>query len=221
MFYLEDNCFQPLSLSEWCALTSDNGNSQPRDASQSDAAFQKLLLELSRAAFQSSDTSQLIQSFCALTRAFFHASGAYFWRCSSGGELVGAEADGDPIEPFRGIRLRTADSSNDPSRDPSRDPSNDPSDDPSDDPSIALEAVHRRRPFFLNHVDAARYRWLADRQAHAAMAAPLLVSGEVIGAIAFVHSAPDAAFNDDSVAKVTILAAQLGTALEALRLSRV
>jgi len=52
------------------------------------------------------------------------------------------------------------------------------------------------------------------------MAAPLLVSGEVIGAIAFVHSAPDAAFNDDSVAKVTILAAQLGTALEALRLNQ-
>jgi len=161
-------------------------------------------LELSRAAFQSSDTSQLIRSFCALTRAFFHATGAYFWRRSSGGELVGAEADGDQIEPFRGIRLRPADSSHD----------------PSDDPSIALEAVQRRRPFFLNHVDATRYRWLADRKAHAAMAAPLLVSGEVIGAIAFVHSAPDAAFNDDSVAKVTILAAQLGTALEALRLNQ-
>jgi two-component system NtrC family sensor kinase len=48
----------------------------------------------------------------------------------------------------------------------------------------------------------------------------LLVSGEVLGAIAFVHSAPDAGFNEDSVAKVTILAAQLGTALEALRLNQ-
>ena len=52
------------------------------------------------------------------------------------------------------------------------------------------------------------------------MAAPLLVSGEVVGAIAFVHSALDAGFDDDSVAKVTILAAQLGTALEALRLNQ-
>jgi len=52
------------------------------------------------------------------------------------------------------------------------------------------------------------------------MAAPLLVSGEVIGAIAFVQSASPAGFDDDAVAKVTILAAQLGTALEALRLNQ-
>jgi two-component system NtrC family sensor kinase len=48
----------------------------------------------------------------------------------------------------------------------------------------------------------------------------LLVSGEVVGAIAFIHSALDAGFDEDSVAKVTILAAQLGTALEALRLNQ-
>ncbi len=98
------------------------------------------------------------------------------------------------------MRLRAADSSN--------------------APSIAMEAVQRRRPFFLNHVDATCYRWLAEYRAHAAIAAPLLVSGEVLGAIAFVHSAPDAGFNEDSVAKVTILAAQLATALEALRLNQ-
>jgi len=168
--------------------------------SQSDEAFQKLLLELSRAAFQSSDPSQIIRSFCALTRAFFHASGAYFWSCSSDGELVGAEADGDHAESFRGVRLHAAD--------------------PSIAPSIAIEAVHKRRPFFLNHVDVARYPWLAECHAHAAMAAPLLVSGEIVGAIAFVQSASDAGFDDDAVAKVTILAAQLGTALEALRLNQ-
>jgi PAS domain S-box-containing protein len=52
------------------------------------------------------------------------------------------------------------------------------------------------------------------------MAAPLLVSGEVVGAITFLQSAPHARFDDDAVAKVTILAAQLGTALEALRLNQ-
>jgi PAS domain S-box-containing protein len=88
------------------------------------------------------------------------------------------------------------------------------------DPSIAIEAVQRHRPFFLNHVDVARYPWLAECHAHAAMAAPLLVSGEVAGAIAFVQSASHAGFDDDAVAKVTILAAQLGTALEALRLNQ-
>jgi two-component system NtrC family sensor kinase len=52
------------------------------------------------------------------------------------------------------------------------------------------------------------------------MAAPLLVSGEVIGALAFVLNAPHAGFDEDAVAKITILAAQLGTALEALRLNQ-
>jgi PAS domain S-box-containing protein len=83
-----------------------------------------------------------------------------------------------------------------------------------------MDAVQKRRPFFVNHLDASRYPWLASNHAHAALAAPLLVSGEVVGAITFLHNAPGAGFDDDSVAKVTILAAQLGTALEALRLNQ-
>jgi PAS domain S-box-containing protein len=80
--------------------------------------------------------------------------------------------------------------------------------------------VQKRRAFFLNHVNAARYPWLAQGGAHAAMAAPLLVSGEVVGAIAFVLKVAHAGFDEDAEAKVTILAAQLGTALEALRLNQ-
>lgn len=83
-----------------------------------------------------------------------------------------------------------------------------------------MEAVQKRRPFFVNRLDAARYPWLASSQAHAGLAAPLLVSGEVIGAITFLKSAPGAGFDDDALAKITILAAQLGTALEALRLNQ-
>jgi two-component system NtrC family sensor kinase len=83
-----------------------------------------------------------------------------------------------------------------------------------------MDAVQKRRAFFVNHLEVARYPWLASGRAHAAMAAPLLVSGEVIGAIAFLKSAPGAGFDDDALAKVTILAAQLGTALEALRLNQ-
>ena len=165
--------------------------------SQSDETFQKLLLELSRAAFQSSDPSQLIRSFCAQTRVFFHASGAFFWSRSSNGDLIGAEADGERIESFRGIRLRAGDASI--------------------APSIAMEAVEKRRPIFLNHSDTARYPWLAECRAHAAMAAPLLVSGFALGAIAFVRNAPDAGFDEDDAAKAAILAGQLSTALEALR----
>jgi GAF domain-containing protein len=83
-----------------------------------------------------------------------------------------------------------------------------------------MDAVQKRRPFFVHPLDVARYPWLASCQAHAAMAAPLLVSGEVVGAITFLHRAPQAGFDDDDLAKVTILAAQLGTALEALRLNQ-
>jgi PAS domain S-box-containing protein len=83
-----------------------------------------------------------------------------------------------------------------------------------------MDAVQKRRSFFVNHLEVARYPWLASGQAHAAMAAPLLVSGEVIGAITFLKSAPGAGFDDDALAKVTVLAAQLGTALEALRLNQ-
>ncbi len=83
-----------------------------------------------------------------------------------------------------------------------------------------MDAVQKRRPFFVNHLDAIRYPWVASTHAHAALAAPLLVSGEAVGAITFLKSAPGTGFDDDDAAKVTILAAQLGTALEALRLNQ-
>jgi two-component system NtrC family sensor kinase len=87
------------------------------------------------------------------------------------------------------------------------------------DVSIAMDAVQKRRPFFVNRLDATRYPWVASTAAEAALAAPLLVSGEVTGAITFLKSTADGGFDEDAVAKVTILAAQLATALEALRLN--
>jgi len=131
-----------------------------------------------------------------LTRTFFRASGAYFWSRSADGQLIGAEADAEDEESFRGVRRRAGDA------------------------SIAMEAVQKRRAFFVNQLEASRYPWIASSHAHAGMAAPLLVSGEVIGAVTFLKNAPGAGFDDDAVAKVTILAAQLGTALEALRLTQ-
>jgi PAS domain S-box-containing protein len=163
--------------------------------SHSEEPFQKLLLELSRAAFQSRDANQLILLFCRLAREFFRASGAYFWSRTPEGELVGAEADGFQAERFRGLRLHAGDS------------------------AIALEAVRIRRALFLNEVDRSRYPRLAEYRAQAVMAAPLLVAHEVVGAIVFLRDSPASRFDEDSAAKATILATQLGTALEALRLS--
>lgn len=167
------------------------------ESSHSDETFQKLLLDLSRAAFQCSDASQLIQSFCRAAREFFQASGVYFWRRTPEGGLVGAEADGFEAERFRGLRLQPGDS------------------------SVALEAAQYGRTIFVNDVDMARYPRVAEYRATAVLAAPLLVSGDVIGAVAVLQDAPDVRFDDDSAAKASILAGQLGTALEALRLSLV
>jgi two-component system NtrC family sensor kinase len=130
-----------------------------------------------------------------LTREFFHTSGVYFWSRTSEGGLLGAEADGFQAERFRGLKL------------------------PPEDSSVSSEAVRNRRAIFVNDVDVAGYPRLAEYRAQAVLAVPLLVAGEVTGAVEVVHDAAGARFDDDSSAKATILAAQLGSALEALRLS--
>jgi PAS domain S-box-containing protein len=83
-----------------------------------------------------------------------------------------------------------------------------------------MEAVQKRRPVILNHIDLKRYSTMADYHPSAALAAPLMVAGEVIGAIAFLKTAPGATFHDTVLAKASILAGQLGTSLEALRLNQ-
>jgi hypothetical protein len=51
------------------------------------------------------------------------------------------------------------------------------------------------------------------------MAAPLVVSNEVLGAVAFLHDSDPGYFNEDLAAKGTILAGQLGSLMEARRLT--
>src|SRR5438309_10065463 len=52
------------------------------------------------------------------------------------------------------------------------------------------------------------------------MAAPLVVFNEVIGATTFLHDSDENFFNEDLAAKATILAGQLGSLLEATRLTQ-
>ena len=156
--------------------------------------FQKLLLRLSQAAAQGTRPSGLIRLFCQATRAFFHADGAYFWRCESAEELVGAEADGFMASNFIGRRLRASDS------------------------AVAIDAVRQRRTVYINDAAPGRYSTAEEFDAKSLMAAPLLVSNEVIGAAVFLHTSKADYFNDDLAAKATILAGQLGNLLEASRL---
>jgi PAS domain S-box-containing protein len=161
----------------------------------SDEAFQKLLLHFSDAAAQGVGANALIQLFCRQTREFFQVSGTYFWRFVSSEELVGAEADGLLAEQFRGTRLKASES------------------------AVAMEAVRSRRTVYVNYLDPSRYPMAAEYRARSIMAAPLVVSNEVIGAAVFLHDSVPDFFNDDLAAKATILAGQMGSLLEANRLT--
>ncbi len=121
----------------------------------------------------------------------------YFWRCSSADELVADRANGKMAEKFVGRRLRP------------------------DQSTVTAEAVRQRRTIFANHVNHSLFPLAKEFEAQSLMAAPLVVSNEVIGAVTFLHDSKEDFFNQDLAAKATILAGQLGTFVEAARLSEV
>ena len=163
----------------------------------SDEAFQALLLSLARRAASESDPGALIRYFCRATREFFQVTGVYFWRRRSDGEFIGEEADGSQKERFRGLRLHA------------------------DQSAVTAEAVRSRRTIFVNHVASERFPLAAEFNARSMMAAPLVVLNEVVGAATFLHDSIPTFFNSDLAAKATILTGQLGSLLEASRLSDV
>jgi len=163
----------------------------------SDEDFQKLLLRIAAKANESSDASSLIKLFCRATREFFQVSGVYFWRRHSADELVGDQAEGKMAERFIGIRLRPQES------------------------AVTAEAVRQRRTIFANQVHSVAFTAAKEYEARSLMAAPLVVFNEIIGATTFLHDTDENFFNDDLAAKATILAGQLGSLLEATRLSEV
>ncbi len=166
-------------------------------APRSDDAFQQLLLRFSAAVAEGSDGRGLIRVFCQATREFFEVNGTYFWEVASSEELVGSEADGLMADRFRGTRMSLAMVGS----------------------SVAIDAITQRRTLFVNHIDPDKYPLAAEYGTRSIMAAPLIVAGEVIGAAAFIHNTNPDFFNDDLAAKATILAGQLGSLLETMRLT--
>jgi len=164
--------------------------------SHSEEAFQKLLLSLSRVAFQTSDPSQLARTFCQLTRGYFRASGAYFLSRIAADELLASEVDGDAAVGFRGSRLLA------------------------EDTWFLWEVVEKRRTLVVTPQHAERDSFLNEQGARYAVAAPVMVAEEITGAIAFVRTDTGPAFDDSAAAKLTIVAGQLGSALEALQFQR-
>jgi PAS domain S-box-containing protein len=163
---------------------------------RSEDAFQQLLLKFSAAAADGTSPPALIRLFCQATRQFFQVDGAYFWQRVSSDELMGAEADGVMAGRFRGTRLTAGQS------------------------AVAIEAFQQRKAVCKNHLDPGRYLMAAEYGARSIMAAPLVVGNEAIGAATFVHCSDPDFFNEDLAAKATILAGQLGSLLEASRLTQ-
>jgi two-component system NtrC family sensor kinase len=117
------------------------------------------------------------------------------WHFLPPDQLLGSEAEGWMAERFRNARLRTNDS------------------------TVATEAIHKKKPVYFNGLNGAKYPLAAEYNARAAMAVPLIVSNEVLGAAVFLHDSDSNFFTPDHVAKASILATQLGGFLEAVRLS--
>jgi two-component system NtrC family sensor kinase len=147
------------------------------------------------AGFSGSTPSELISLFCRSTRDFFQVDGSYYWQAISADEFIGTEADGWMAKQFQGKRLKAHES------------------------AVVTRAIRERRTVFINDLEADRYPIASEFHARALMAVPLVVSGEVIGAAAFLHSTSSDHFTDDMATKATILAAHLGSLLEAGRLA--
>jgi len=176
-------------------MHSGNGTLVDDPGSRSGETFQKLLLRLCAAANQGHDTQSLLRLFCQMTREFFQVSGSYFWQVVAPDELVGTEADGFMADEFRGTRLGLKTGASE----------------------VALESIRSRKTVYLNNVDLERYPMAREYRARSIMAAPLIISGEAIGAAVFVQGSDPAFFSDDLAAKATILAGQAAVALEMTR----
>jgi PAS domain S-box-containing protein len=162
----------------------------------SNETFQKLMLKLALAA-QKNPSPALIRLFCQASREFFQVDGTYFWQRVSADELVGVEADGVMADRFRGAKLKASER------------------------AVAIEAVQQLKTVRKNRLDTARYIMAAEFHAVSMMASPLVVGNQAIGAVVFLHCKDPDFFTDDLAAKATILAGQLGSLLEASRLTQV
>jgi PAS domain S-box-containing protein len=157
--------------------------------------FQQLLQHLASATAQRGDPNSLAQIFCQLTRQFFRASGAYCWKLALPNELIGLSADGAGAENFRKTVIKTT----------SRAP--------------VVEAILSRKAVCTNSIQPDHYPPDLRIAGRSAMAVPLIVSGEVVGALTFVHDEPGF-FDDELAAKATILSATLANSIALSDLSR-
>jgi PAS domain S-box-containing protein len=160
-----------------------------------DDSFQKLLLAFSNTAAQATSSAEILKIFCSTTRAYFQVSGAYVWQILAPGQMFGAQADGWMADRFRNARLTESED------------------------AIANQAIQRKKAVYFNAVHSSADAMAAEYGAQSLLAVPLMIHNEVMGAAVFLHTTDPHFFNPDHVARASILAAQLVSLLEAVRLS--
>lgn len=163
---------------------------------EQEKSFQQLLLEISAASAQGADYDALIRLFCDRTRQFFSVAGVYCWKLASRDELEAVAASGLMAEKFPGAHLQLQQS------------------------TLALEAVRTRKTIFRNEADLAGCPLAAEVPVKSVMAAPLVVAGDAIGALAFVHQSDPEYFDEALASQATTVAGLLGTLVQMARLSR-
>ena len=168
---------------------------QTRADVSEDDSFQKLLLTFTSAAAQALSSAEILKTFCRAAGGYFQVSGTYVWHLLPPDQMIGAAADGWMADRFQNTRLSA------------------------DESAIASQAILSKKAVYFNAINPAHDAMAAEYDAKSMMAVPLLLSNEVIGAAVFLHTTEPHFFRPDDLAKASILAAQLGSFLEALRLS--
>ena len=171
-----------------------------------DEGFQRLLSSISTAA-KVERGPLLLRLICRASREFFGATGVYLWRREAaenliGETLVGLEADGPGANSFRDLRLS------------------------SDQVALVGNALRTRQALAARHIDSlddissdtSRDIFVDRLGARSALVAPFLLFGEVAGALLVVSAEDPERFGEDSLTKAAVLAAQLGSLLEAERI---
>jgi PAS domain S-box-containing protein len=167
--------------------------SEPNAVSPSGDALQNLVMGLSREASRRVDSGALVQFFCREARAFFQLQGVHLWRLQGRDELVWEQGDGLRIERLLGKKMRA------------------------ERTKVLFESVRERRTVFSNQLPADSGE--AELGVRAILAAPVTVSKEVIGVVAFLDDSDEPAFNEAFAAKAMRLATELGNLLESASLS--
>ncbi|HYH00529.1 MAG TPA: PAS domain S-box protein [Terriglobales bacterium] len=165
-------------------------------ANDTEELFQRLLLDISAASSQGADYDALIRLFCERAREFFGVSGAYCWKLASQGAMEAVAASGYVADQVRGAKF------------------------PLERSTLAVDAVRSRRTLYRNRAESSGCVLAAGLPFKSAMAAPLIVAGEAVGALAFVHEIDADYFNDGMATQATIVAGLLGTLMQAARLSQ-